>query len=37
MMPVSAWIMFAFGCAVLYGGAIWCITIAIKRGNREKR
>ena len=33
-MPLSAWIMFVFGCLVLYGGLAWCIAIAIrKRGN----
>lgn len=30
-MPVSAWIMFAFGCVVLYGGLAVCIGIAIKK------
>ena len=27
-MPVSAWIMLAFGCIVLYGGLILCLWIA---------
>lgn len=30
-MPISAWIMFVFGCVVLYGGLAWCIGIAIRR------
>ncbi|MHC4582471.1 MAG: MetS family NSS transporter small subunit [Planctomycetota bacterium] len=33
-MPLSAWIMFVFGCAVLYGGLAVCIGIAIR--NRDK-
>ncbi len=28
-MPISAWIMFAFGCLVLYGGLALCIGIAV--------
>ncbi len=28
-MPLSAWLMFLFGCLILYGGLAWCITIAI--------
>jgi hypothetical protein len=37
-MPVSAWIMFAFGCLVLYGGLALCISIAIrKQKNVEDR
>ncbi len=27
-MPISAWIMLAFGCLVLYGGLAWCLMIA---------
>ncbi|HDN97597.1 MAG: hypothetical protein DRP67_02520 [Candidatus Omnitrophota bacterium] len=30
-MPVSAWIMFIFGCLVLYGGLALCIYISLKR------
>jgi len=30
-MPLSAWIMFAFGCLILYGGLAVCITIAIRK------
>ena len=30
-MPLSAWIMFIFGCVVLYGGLGLCITIAIRK------
>lgn len=33
-MPLSAWIMFIFGCVVLYGGLATCIWIAIRK--REK-
>ncbi|MFC1568898.1 MetS family NSS transporter small subunit [bacterium] len=29
-MSISAWIMFAFGCLVLYGGLSICIWIAVK-------
>lgn len=36
-MPVSAWIMFAFGCLVLYGGLAFCIGIAIKKQKVEDR
>ena len=35
-MPVSAWIMFAFGSLVLYGGLAWCIGIAIRKQKQEK-
>jgi hypothetical protein len=30
-MPLSAWIMFIFGCVVLYGGLALCISIAIRK------
>jgi len=30
-MPISAWIMFAFGCLVLYGGLALCIGIAVRK------
>ncbi len=33
-MPLSAWIMFGFGCVILYGGLAVCIGIAIR--NRGK-
>ena len=33
-MPLSAWLMFIFGCVVLYGGLAVCIGIAIR--NRDK-
>ncbi len=32
-MPVSAWIMLAFGCVVLYGGLALCISIARRNRN----
>jgi len=32
-MPLSAWIMLAFGCLVLYGGLALCLFIAA-RGRR---
>ena len=31
-MQLSAWIMLAFGCAVLYGGLTVCLWIAWKKG-----
>ena len=31
-MPISAWIMLAFGCAVLYGGLTVCLLIAWRKG-----
>jgi hypothetical protein len=34
-MPISAWIMFLFGCVVLYGGLALCIRIAIRNRNRS--
>jgi hypothetical protein len=34
-MPISAWIMFLFGCVVLYGGLVWCISIAIRKRERS--
>jgi hypothetical protein len=34
-MPLSAWLMLAFGCVVLYGGLAVCLTIAA-RGKRDK-
>ncbi len=36
-MPVSAWIMFVFGCMVLYGGLAWCIGIAVRNRKRSVR
>lgn len=33
-MPLSAWIMFIFGCVVLYGGLAVCIAIAIRHRNK---
>ncbi len=30
-MPLSAWIMFGFGCLVLYGGLAWCISVACRK------
>jgi hypothetical protein len=33
-MPISAWIMFTFGCLVLYGGLAVCLVIA-RRGRRR--
>lgn len=29
-MPLSAWLMLAFGCLVLYGGLALCIRIAVR-------
>ena len=34
-MPLSAWLMLAFGCTILYGGLALCLSIAIK--NRKNR
>ncbi len=34
MMPLSAWIMFVFGCVVLYGGLAICISIAIRKRDK---
>lgn len=31
LMPVSAWIMFGFGCLVLYGGLLVCLVIAFQK------
>jgi len=31
-MPISAIVMLIFGCVVLYGGLVFCLTRAIKRG-----
>ncbi len=36
-MPVSAWIMFGFGCVVLYGGLILCLLVAYKNRNIQKK
>ena len=36
-MPVSAWIMFVFGCLVLYGGLAWCIALAWRKRKRDER
>ncbi len=33
-MPLSAWLMFIFGCVVLYGGLAVCIGIAIRKGKK---
>jgi len=35
-MPVSAWIMFVFGCLILYGGLGLCIAIA-RRSQKKKK
>lgn len=32
-MPISAWLMLAFGCLVLYGGLAFCIGIAMRNRN----
>ncbi len=34
-MPLSAWIMFSFGCLVLFGGLGICIYIANKSGGNS--
>ena len=34
-MPLSAWLMFIFGCLVLYGGLILCIAIAVRKGKHK--
>ena len=34
-MPLSAWIMLAFGCIVLYGGLGFCLWVAWR--NRDRR
>ena len=34
-MPLSAWIMFLFGCLVLYGGLAWCIAIAVRQRSKS--
>ncbi len=34
-MSVSAWIMFAFGCLVLYGGLGACLYVAWRRRDRD--
>ena len=33
-MPLSAWLMFIFGCAVLYGGLTVCILIALRKKSK---
>jgi hypothetical protein len=33
-MPISAWIMFIFGCVILYGGLAVCIGIAIRKRDK---
>ena len=33
-MPLSAWIMLLFGCAVLYDGLAICIGIAIRKRDK---
>jgi hypothetical protein len=35
-MPLSAWIMSIVVAIVLYGGFIWCVRIAIRRGREER-
>ncbi|MBN1782598.1 MetS family NSS transporter small subunit [bacterium] len=35
-MPLSAWIMFVFGCVVLYGGLGICVFIALKNRGHSK-
>jgi hypothetical protein len=32
-MNLSAWMMFGFGCLVLYGGLIICLVIAFRKRN----
>ena len=34
-MPLSAWIMLAFGCLVLYGGLGLCLRVAMR--NKKDR
>ena len=34
-MPLSAWIMLAFGCLVLYGGLAFLLGIAWKNSRRD--
>jgi len=34
-MPLSAWLMLVFGCAILYGGLAWCISIAARQRGRN--
>jgi hypothetical protein len=36
MLNLSAILMLIFGCLVLYGGLILCITIAVRRGERPR-
>ncbi|MEE4312124.1 MAG: MetS family NSS transporter small subunit [candidate division KSB1 bacterium] len=33
-MPLSAWIMFIFGCVILYGGLAVCLFIANRNKNK---
>ncbi|MHC4168998.1 MAG: MetS family NSS transporter small subunit [Planctomycetota bacterium] len=33
-MPLSGWIMFVFGCVVLYGGLAICIGIAMRKRDK---
>ncbi len=35
-MPASAWIMFGFGCLVLYGGLGLCLGIAWRKRDRDR-
>lgn len=35
-MPLSAWLMFIFGCVVLYGGLAICIGIAIRKRDKSR-
>ena len=32
-MPLSAWLMLAFGCLILYGGLAFCLFIARRGGS----
>ena len=34
-MSVSAWVMLAFSCLVIYGGLAWGIIIILKRGKKD--
>lgn len=36
-MPVTGWIMLAFGCLVLYGGLAVCLSIARRKNRAGER
>lgn len=36
-MPLSAWITCAAVSVVLYGGFLWCLSIAIRKGRESKK